>query len=272
MQAKFNEDRERHNKLFYKEYENDSCVFQFHSHIELYFVDDGEMDFVVNNHHRVLKAGQMSVALSYDSHAYKTPTYSKSSVFIIPVYMCEEFINATKHKKAAYPFITDLDTVKKIKECIDELKRDGINEVKQLGYIYLILGIIMESIFFETAQAPMDADLASRLLFYINENYKSEISLDTLAAEFGYNKSYISRYFKSCFSIGFNRYLTSLRLKCALMLMHEGHLSFTSCAMESGFTSMRTFYRTFFDEFGCSPREYMASRTENSRLEKIVRA
>ena len=87
MQPKFNIDRERHNKLFYKEYENDKCVFQFHSHIELYFVEDGEMEFWVGGHHRILRAGELSVALSYESHAYKTPAYSKSSVFIIPIYV-----------------------------------------------------------------------------------------------------------------------------------------------------------------------------------------
>ena len=81
MQPKFNIDRERHNQLFYKEYTNDKCVFQFHSHIELYFVEEGQMDFLVGGHHRTLSAGEMSVALSYESHAYKTPQYSKSSVF-----------------------------------------------------------------------------------------------------------------------------------------------------------------------------------------------
>ena len=270
MRAKFNVDRERHNKLFYKEYVNDSCIFQFHSQIELYFVDGGEMDFVVNNHHRTLKEGEMSVALSYDTHAYKTPVCSKSSVLIIPVYMCENFIKATKHKKAAYPFICDRETVRKIKTCIDELKDESINEVKQMGYINVLLGTVMESIFFENSGAAA-TDTSSRILFYINENFKNELTLDTISAEFGYNKSYISRFFKSCFGIGISQYVTSLRLKNALILMNEGKYSVTQCALESGFTSMRTFYRAFENEFHCSPREHMRRMAENSRLEKIER-
>ena len=271
MQAKFNVDRERHKKLFYKEYTNDKCVFQFHSHIELYFVDEGEMEFVVNNHHRILKAGEMSVALSYDTHAYKTPTYSKSSVFIIPIYMCENFIKATKHKKTAYPFICDSETVKKIKECINELKDEHINEVKQMGYIHVILGTVMESVFFEASTAPTDSQLSSRILFYINENFRNDITLDSISAEFGYNKSYVSRYFKSCFGIGINQYISSIRLKNALILISEGKYSVTHCAMESGFTSMRTFYRVFENEFHCSPREYLRHADSNNRLEKIER-
>ena len=271
MKATFNVDRERHNKLFYKEYQNDSCVFQFHSHIELYFVDDGEMDFIVNNHHRTLKGGEMSVALSYDSHAYKTPVYSKSSVFIIPVYMCESFIQATKHKKSSYPFITDTEKVKMIKGYIGELKRENINEVERIGYIHVILGIVMDSVFLENNVEALNAELSAKILYYLNENFKNDISLDTISNVFGYNKSYLSRYFSSCFGVGFNQYLTSLRLKNALVLMNEKKNSLTHCAMESGFNSMRTFYRVFSSEFHISPKEYMDRTESYNSLEKIER-
>lgn len=271
MRTEFNIDRERHNRLFYEECVNDSCVLQFHSQIELYFVDEGEMDFVVNNHYRRLSAGEMSVALSYDSHLYKTPRYSKSSVFIIPVYMCESFIAATKSKKVAYPFITDKDTVRRIKECINEVKREGVNEIKQSGYIYVILGIIMDSVFFNNVDIAQDPELSARILYYINDNFSNDISLESVSAEFGYNKSYVSRYFKNSFGIGFNRYLSAIRLKKALTLMNERVHSLTRCAMESGFNSMRTFYRTFSDEFNCSPMEYLERSSENKSLEKIER-
>ncbi len=266
MQANFNITRERNNHLFYKEYTNDKCIFQFHSQIELYFVDDGEMEFIVNNHRRTLQAGEMSVALSYDSHAYKTPEYSKSSVLIIPIYMCESFILATKSKKATYPFILDKAIVKKIKDYINELIREDINEIKKTGYIHLILGIILENVFFESSENVIDTALSSRLLLFINENFSQDLSLDTLSNELGLNKTYISRYFKECFNVGFNQYLTSLRLKNALILMNDGRHNITDCAMESGFSSMRTFYRVFSKEFGCTPKEYISNMTRNPRI------
>ena len=64
MRAKFGIERERHNKLYYKSYTNDKGAFHFHSQIELYFVDDGEMEVVVGNRRRTLQGGQMSVAPS----------------------------------------------------------------------------------------------------------------------------------------------------------------------------------------------------------------
>ena len=44
MHPRFGIERERNNSLFFKKYSNDRCLFHFHSQIELYFVDEGEMD------------------------------------------------------------------------------------------------------------------------------------------------------------------------------------------------------------------------------------
>lgn len=271
MKADFNVTRERHNKLFYKEYENDKCVLQFHSHIELYFVDDGAMEFMVNGHRRTLRGGEMSVALSYDSHAYRTPESSKSSVLIIPVYLAEAFIGATKHKKAAYPFITDRETVKKIKGYIKDLLSEDGNEVITLGLINVILGTVMKSIFFENTETASDMELSSRILSYVNQQFKDDITLESLAHEFGYNKSYLSRYFKSSFNVGFNQYISTVRLKNALILMNEKKHSLTHCALESGFNSMRTFYRVFENEFNCSPKEYLKNIESYNKAEKILK-
>ena len=256
QQPIFNAIRERDNKLFYKSYKNDKGVFQFHSQIELYFVDEGEMEAWINDKYRLLHAGEMSVALSYDAHAYKTPQSSRSSVLIIPPYMCEEFISATRAKKSTNPFISNPDAVKKIKLCYEEIKRDDLNDIERLGYIYVILGTVMENVFLESTNEVHDPTLSSKILLYISENFKNGLTPSQIAAHFGYSQSYMSRYFKSNFNITLVKYLTIVKLKNAIMLMHENKYSTTYCSLESGFSSMRTFYRAFYNEFGCSPKDY----------------
>lgn len=257
MLPKFGIERERHNKLYFKSYENDNGFFHFHSQIELYFVDAGEMEVVVNNHRKILKKGEVSVALSFDPHSYRTLEFSKSSVLIIPPYLCEEFIAVIQQKKATYPFITDKKVVSKIKKCYKQISSGALNEIELRGYIFVILGMIMEHINFRDSESTPETELASKLLFYINENFKEDISLSALSKIFGYNESYISRYFKANFNIGINEYVTIIRLKNAISLMSENKQNTAFCAMESGFNSMRTFYRSFSQEFGCSPKTYM---------------
>ncbi len=256
MHPKFGIERERNNNLFFKSYKNDKGKFQFHSQIELYFVDSGEMEVAVDDCHRLLKEGELSVALSYHAHAYKTPVESRSSVLIIPPHICPEFISATRHKTVSNPFITDKEVVTKIKKHYNEIINCE-NKITLLGHIYVILGLVMDSISFEETDKTIEPELSSRILFHINENFKNDISLSSISQALGYSQSYISRYFKNCFNIGVNRYINIVRLKNAITLMHEHKHSITYCALESGFNSMRTFYRAFFDEFGCSPKDYI---------------
>ena len=258
MQARFNIERERENKLLIKSYKNDSCLFQFHSQIEIYMVDEGEMELFVGGKLALVGAGQISVAMGYVPHAYKTPGSSVSSVLLIPPHMCEEFVVATRGKRITDPIITDPAVCDEIRRYYSLLKEPGISRIRQVGYINVILGIIMENVELKDEGKQLDADLGSRILFYIDEHFKLGITPATISSHFGYSQSYVSRYFRSCFGITLCKYLTVVKLRNAIMLMHEGKHDVTYCALESGFSSMRTFYRSFRDEFGISPKELMA--------------
>ena len=261
MQAEFGIAREQQYSLYHMEFESKGSKepgkFHFHSQIELYMVTKGEVEVFINDKWTVLCEGEMSAALSYDAHCYRTPEYSKTGLLIIPTHMCEDFVFATKDKRVSDPFIRDKEAVGRILDNFRELRNCDNNPIKQKGYVYVILGIIMEHIGFENADRSIDTNFSSRLLFYINENYKNDISLDIIASEFGYNPSYVSKYFKNCFNTSFIQYLTLIRLKNAVMLMRERKYSVTYCALESGFNSMRSFYRAFSKEFHCTPKEYL---------------
>lgn len=259
MRARFNIERER-NKELIKEVTDDNIDGQthcnFHSQIELYFVDEGQIEALVNHQRRLLTKNQMAVALSYDAHWFRSIGPSRSRILIIPPEFCREFTAALQNKQVKYPFIYDENVVKQIKQFVDAIKTDCSNEVKLRGYLNVILGIVLEHSFLEPTENPMDIELSSRLLFYLHAHFREEISLHVLSAAFGYSPSYISRYFKSCFGTGINQYLNILRLRNALLLMQGGQNTNTYCAYESGFSSLRTFYRVFQQEFGCSPRDY----------------
>lgn len=256
MQPEFGLWREKHNELFLNQYKNPMGVLHFHSPIELYYVDEGELEVWINDQHTVMKPGEISVALSYDSHCYHYVGETTASLLIIPTFMCKEFLAEIKNKRATNSIIRDAEASRKIKECYDEIKKDSSNRIKTLGFINIILGIVMEQISFEPINSTIETRLSSQLLFYISENYKDDISLNSIAQEFGYNPSYLSRYFKSCFNVGVNQYITRVRLRDAVKLMQTSENNITYCAFESGFNSIRTFYRAFLKEYGCTPKEY----------------
>lgn len=257
MQPLFNMKREKSNQLISYNYTNDWCTLQFHSQIEICIIHEGEMEMFVDGKQKTLKKGDISVALSFVPHAYKTPVHSRSSIIFIPANFCEEFSGMTEGKRLVTPFISEPDTYKRMEHYYSLLHEDGINEIKRRGIIFMILGTISDAITLENHDNPTDTELVSRILFYINENYKNEISISQIAKHLGYSQSHISRHFKSCCGINLVRYIGLVRLRQAVMLMHEGDRSITDCILESGFSSNTTFYRTFKNEFGCSPKEYM---------------
>ena len=59
MIAQFALSRENNTNVFYKEYCNDYCYPHFHSHLEIYFVTDGEMEIEVNGVSKTLKANEI---------------------------------------------------------------------------------------------------------------------------------------------------------------------------------------------------------------------
>lgn len=233
--------------------------FHFHSPIEICYVQKGELDVYIDDRHTVLHAGEMSVALNYAPHCYHTMgDGSEASVMIIPTHLCPEFLSLIEKQRAIDPFIRDPKATESIMECYRKMASGNSNKIKTIGYTNVILGIILESVCFEAVATDVNMLLSSRILSYINENYQKELTLASIAAALGYNPGYLSRYFKACFRIGINQYVTLVRLKQFVILSKDRKKSIAACAYESGFHSLRTFNRVFYDEFNCSPKDFIS--------------
>lgn len=261
MQAKFHLLREQANHLEYNRRQNPNTGMHFHSQIEVYLVLEGEIEIWINDRHAVLKPGEMSIAFSYAAHSYRALRQSEGMYLVIPTHMCGEFRALFAGKYAGDPFIRDPAAFETVRRAIETLM-NGANDLITRGCVYLTLGTLYDHLSFEAVDAgteKRDPHASAQLLIYVNDHFKGEISLSSLATAFGYNPSYLSRYFKETFGVGFNRYVTMLRLREALLLLREGNKSVTACALESGFRSLRSFYRAFCDEFGCTPRAFLAA-------------
>lgn len=257
MQIRFNLRREQQDQFSYSEIKNPMTGFNFHSPIEIMLVEEGAVEAWVNGHREMLKAGEMSVAFSYDGHGGRGMTDDTRVIFlIIPVELCGEFQPTLRQKRVGYPFIRDREVYEKIRYCFSELKKTE-NEMAVRGYLYVILGTLLARMALEDRGERVDPALSTRILYYLNENFREELSLRSVAEALGYNPSYLSRYFTENFHIPFSCYLTMLRLRESVLLMREGNKELSACAFESGFNSLRTFHRVFYEEFQCTPKTYM---------------
>ena len=91
---------------------------------------------------------------------------------------------------------------------------------------------------------------------YIEENYTSQISLQTLASQFGLSKQYIMRLFREQFGMTVTHYINEVKLRKSLDLLTFHSLSISEVAYAVGFSSLYYFDRIFKKTYSLTPSEY----------------
>ncbi len=132
---------------------------------------------------------------------------------------------------------------------------EQVSEHVMQGYFIALVGKYIS--LFELKPSSSVTDHALRnILRYINSHYREPITRKQIAAEVGYNESYISRIFSQTIRTTLPKYLNSLRVYDASRYLAETDMSMAAIASELGFGSVRSFNRVFLEEVGMTPREY----------------
>ena len=98
------------------------------------------------------------------------------------------------------------------------------------------------------------------MLRYCRERYRSDLTLDSVAAALFISPHHISHLFNHRLGMGFRDYVNLLRLDEAEALLRQSDRSVTEIASLCGFGSTRTLDRVFLRHRGMSPRDYRALR------------
>lgn len=257
MHSTFNLQRELVNKVVCDRVFSPSFYPHFHSHIEIYLVLSGEIEILINYQKKLIGAGEIAVALSYDTHGYKTPEEAEAIYLIIPTDYFEEFLPMISGRYLPSPYLNDSLVFQTVRNAMEGLLKGG-NEITRRGYLYTILGTIFDQMVSKSDNEKNLSHLFSAdILIYLNDHFQEDMTLANVAKKFGYNPGYLSRSFRQTFGVTFIHYLTMLRLREAVFLLKAEKWTVSECAVRSGFGSMRSFYRAFYDEFGCSPKKYL---------------
>lgn len=147
------------------------------------------------------------------------------------------------------------------------------------GSLELLLAVLLEH--FDPRSRKMAAvqedqlqrETMEQLIVYMEEHYNEKLTLEILAAVFGYNRTYISTLFKNVVGINFHEYLTRLRFQHALSELVETEMNLTQIAIQNGFSDLKSFNRRFKETFQRTPAEYRIQlamrhmpRGESSRI------
>lgn len=95
-----------------------------------------------------------------------------------------------------------------------------------------------------------------RIAQYLEEHYRENITLESMAEVFSMNPYYFSSYFKKNMGENFKTYLTELRMNRAEILLRSTDMKSYQIALEVGYKNVRQFNENFKARYDMSPSEY----------------
>ena len=111
----------------------------------------------------------------------------------------------------------------------------------------------------------------AKALWYIENNFAGEITLDEIAGVAGVSRYHVSRVFGEAIGRPITRYVRGRRLTEAAKALASGATDILTVALDSGYGSHEAFTRAFREQFGLTPESVRAQRhLDNIELVEAV--
>ncbi|MBQ9964520.1 MAG: AraC family transcriptional regulator [Clostridia bacterium] len=261
MKPYFEKGRENKQVVDIKRLRNEELdePLHFHSNLELVYILDGSATATVNGQDYMLQTGDMLFTMGYEIHGYAN-CRGDAYCLIVPEVMLKSFKSLLGSNGFASRVLPKGEYSDEIEDMMHRLM-STTHQLRMKGYVYVILGLLMEHAdIVENKSTIHERHVIQQMLEYIDQNYLNDIKIADIAKALGYNSSYLSTVFNSCFKTTFNDYLNSVRIRHAVYLFSQNYKDILEVAFASGFNSLRTFNRAFQKVYNMSPSEYLRQK------------
>ena len=135
---------------------------------------------------------------------------------------------------------------------------DYISQMKYKANLLLLLSAIVEDENYNKKNIVSSNfnDTISKIMYYINFNYKENITLNSVAEKFNYTPQNISILFKKRLGKTFHKYLTEIRLENAVHLLLNSDKKVIEISLECGFPNEMAFINKFKIKYNMTPNLY----------------
>ena len=262
-------------KFYIEHPENKNFVLHNHKNLlEMLIFISGDAEFRVEGAVYDLKPYDTVIASNYEMHRiiHRSDTPYERIVINIPVDFfadnnCEEFSGLFfSRAPGEHNLISGADTentyFKNACERLVSYSQNGASNIVLNCVIIEIISILFKYRDKSSAENSCGNKYIRDVILYINENLRSEITLDSISEHFFVNKSYLCRIFKKSTGYTVNRYITLKRLMYVRKLCSSG-MPITAASVEAGFGSYSNFYKLYKKENGCAPSNELKAQPNN---------
>ena len=197
----------------------------WHRSIEIFAVWEGKMYFTLHDNKFQLNGGEFVIVNSNEVHSIVAPEVNRTVVLQIP----QDTFAANKLQVLSlyYELLYILVTKYRKFNVNDEILKNS----KQLKKL-------------------------SNITRFMKDHYAESLTLESMAEQFNYSPSYLSRMFQKHAGINFKDYLLGIRLEHAVRELEETNGQIVDIALGNGFPNSKSFSNAFREKYGILPSEY----------------
>lgn len=242
-----------------KRHPHASFYTHFHSALELYYVIDGKIRARINGEDVIAEKGEITICNPFETHTYYWIEPAEVFVFIVNNKYLDDYKSyyAGEHFKH---LLTDKEYNKTIYNIFSSIppsfqNNTTLSPLRKIAYTNLIFSLIIDK--YGTLPERKNTNLANRILIFIFENHKKEITLESCAKHFNYAKNSFSRLFSQYIGIDFRTFLNNVRAESANLMLSSPetqNMTTLEIAIACGFNSEATFYRAYKRRYQSLPK------------------
>ena len=245
-------------RLDFRSDENfDPKLLNKHCHLsyEIYLFYEGDVNYIIESssipmhpyYLLVLKPSAYHYAQLLSSKLYKRNVIHFDQSLLTPennkkLLETPDIISLTPE----HPLVAFLESVAVLLNSLQYNEKVELTKYVPTHITHLITTFCNEALITDNTTLP----IISKVVNYLNNNFKQPLNLNNLAEEMFFNKYYICHVFKKHMGISVIEYMRQKRLLYAQSLIEKG-VSATQACEEAGFSNYTTFYRSykqFFDK------------------------
>lgn len=258
---------------------NNQVLYQhWHDEIEFFYLEQGEIEFVIEDTQFCIHEGEAILIPSNLLHmAIKTnkKTCNFFALVFNPILFTEAFTNTTysrfvqplKHNGLIYcfKFSPNISWQRKVlfflKKITSFYGREDIDswELELHGLLYQLWNLYYSNHMTSIALSNNYEKLYNKLkpsIEYIHENFSLDITLQLLSKQSCLCIGTFCRYFKELTGLTPFTYLNRFRIRKSCDALLNTSLNITEIANMCGFNNISYFNRSFLEHVKCKPSEY----------------
>ncbi|WP_179281152.1 AraC family transcriptional regulator [Paenibacillus sp. XY044] len=241
---------------------NNTYPLHLHKNVEIAMVLSGNIHVHIDQKEYVLSEGDMAIIFPNQPHDYRTADHSRILLIFFDASFPGDYTGDLLHHVPDYPVIPRHPVVSGTVTSLYKLYHEPGDSRLLKAYISVLLGHVLPLLSLKKVDYTKDMDLFQKILAYIDLHFLEPINLEALSRDLGISKFLISRIFSEQFHVSFRDYINGQRAAYAHMLLLSTADPVTEIAFDSGFNSLRSFYRVFKKEYGMTPNEFRRSLPE----------